>query len=157
MKFGFISFKLRTHTPALLISILQALHCKIYCLIAYFQTSPLHFKQLIFSTKLSLMQGASSSNFVECTSLSTCFSEILISGFVPVATDREASTKLPGWTEVWRLWRISKGTKESKLLPCKTFLEQNMNLGILPSEEAKLILDCHTPQPCQQMDLYSLF
>lgn len=145
MKFGFISFMLWTQTPALLISILQALRCKIYCLIAYFQTLPLHFKWLIFSTKLSLMQGESSSNFVECINLSAHFSEILISGFVPVATD------------MWRLWRISKGTKESKLLPRRTFLEQNMNLGILPSEEPKLILDCHTPQPCQQMDLYSLF
>lgn len=89
MKFGFISFKLQTQTPALLISVLQALRCKIYCLITYFQTLPLHFKRLIFSTQLSLMQGASSSNFVECINLSTRFSENFISGFVPVATDIE--------------------------------------------------------------------
>lgn len=35
------------------------------------------------------MQGASSSNFVECINLSAHFSEILISGFVPVATNIE--------------------------------------------------------------------
>lgn len=35
------------------------------------------------------MQGANSSNFVECINLSTHFSENFISGFVPVATDIE--------------------------------------------------------------------